>query len=92
MLDKLITYIVWWYKTVYQVLSVAWTNPIATRSDTGSHNRFDMIHSLVPPHYVCIGHLFNRKKSYNSVNIIFVIYMIHKCYLYRGHVYLYCYV
>jgi hypothetical protein len=23
MLDKLITYIVWWYKTVYQVLSVA---------------------------------------------------------------------
>ena len=26
MLDKFITYIVWWYKTVYQVLSVAWTN------------------------------------------------------------------
>ena len=31
MLDKLITYIVWWYKTVYQVLSVAWTNRITTR-------------------------------------------------------------
>jgi hypothetical protein len=30
MLDKLITYIVWWYKTVYQVLSVAWTNRITT--------------------------------------------------------------
>ena len=31
MLDKLITYIVWWYKTVYQVLSVAWANRIITR-------------------------------------------------------------
>jgi hypothetical protein len=31
MLDKLTTYIVWWYKTVHQVLSVAWTNRIATR-------------------------------------------------------------
>jgi hypothetical protein len=31
MLDKLITYIVWWYKTVYQVLSVAWTDRITTR-------------------------------------------------------------
>ena len=31
MLDKLITYIVWWYKTVYQVLSVAWNNRITTR-------------------------------------------------------------
>jgi hypothetical protein len=31
MLDKLITNIVWWYKTVYQVLSVAWTNRITTR-------------------------------------------------------------
>jgi hypothetical protein len=31
MLDKLITYIVWWYKTVYQVLSVVWTNRITIR-------------------------------------------------------------
>jgi hypothetical protein len=31
MLDKLITYIVCWYNTLYQVLSVAWTNRIATR-------------------------------------------------------------
>jgi hypothetical protein len=30
MLDKFITCIVWWYKTVYQVLSVAWTNRITT--------------------------------------------------------------
>ena len=33
-----------------------------------------------------------KQKSYNSVNIILVIYMIHKCYLHRGHVYLYYYV
>ena len=62
MLDKLITYIVWWYKTVYQVLSVAWTNPsqlvaIVTRSDTGSHNRLDLIQSLAPPHYVWNGYI-----------------------------------
>jgi hypothetical protein len=31
MLDKLITYIVWWYKTWYQVLPDAWTNRITTR-------------------------------------------------------------
>jgi len=30
MLDKLITYIVWWYKTLYQVLPVVWTNRITT--------------------------------------------------------------
>ena len=59
MLDKVITYIVCWYKTLYQVLSVAWTNriTIATRSDTGSHNRLDLIQSLVPPHYVCNGYI-----------------------------------
>jgi len=31
MLDKLITYIVCWYKTLYQVLPVVWTNCITTR-------------------------------------------------------------
>jgi len=31
MLDKLITYIVCWYKTMYQVLPVAWNNCITTR-------------------------------------------------------------
>jgi hypothetical protein len=59
MLDKLITYIVWWYKTLYQVL------PIATRSDTGSHNRLNLIQSLVPPHYVC-----NRYISWQSVLLV----------------------
>jgi hypothetical protein len=29
----------------------------ATRCDTGSQNRFDLIQSLVPPHYVCNGYL-----------------------------------
>jgi len=47
MLDKLITYIVCWYKTLYQVLPGASTNTsllvtIATRSDAGSHNRLDL--------------------------------------------------
>jgi hypothetical protein len=27
---------------------------IATRSDTGSHNRRDLIQSLVPTHYMCM--------------------------------------
>jgi len=31
MSDKLITYKVCWYKTLYQVLSVAWTNRITIR-------------------------------------------------------------
>jgi hypothetical protein len=34
MLDKLITYIVCWYKTLYQVLPVAWTNRITTRRES----------------------------------------------------------
>ena len=57
MLDKLITYIVCWYKTLYQVLPVAWTNRITTRSDPASHNRLDLIQSLVPTHYVCNGYI-----------------------------------
>jgi predicted secreted protein len=52
-------YIVWWYKTLYQVL------PIATRSDTGSHNRLNLIQSLVPPHYVR-----NRYISWQSVLLV----------------------
>ena len=72
MLDKLITYIVWWYKTVYQVLSDAQLVAIATRSDTDSQNRLDLIHSLVPPHYVCNGYirvitiLPNSEQSYKG--------------------------
>jgi hypothetical protein len=38
MLDKLITYIVCWYKTFYQVLPVARTNRITT-----SHDKFVVI-------------------------------------------------
>jgi hypothetical protein len=40
---------------------------IATRSDTASHNRQDLIQSLVPPHYVCNGYLlkFTIPKSCN---------------------------
>jgi hypothetical protein len=56
MLDKLITYIVCWYKTLYQDLPVAWTNcitKIVTRSDNGSHNRLDLIQSCIPTHSVC---------------------------------------
>jgi hypothetical protein len=59
MLDKLITYIVCLYKTLYQVLPVVWTNCITHRIDTGSHNRLDLIQSIVPPHYVCNGYLSN---------------------------------
>jgi len=42
---------------------------IATRSDTGSHNRLDLIQSLVPPHYVCNGYIY--------------IYYSHSCYQYE---------
>jgi hypothetical protein len=49
MLDKLITYIVYLYKTLYQVLLVAWANRITTRGYIGSHNRLDLIQSLVLP-------------------------------------------
>jgi hypothetical protein len=29
----------------------------ATRSDIGSHNKFDLAQSIVPTHYVCNGYL-----------------------------------
>jgi hypothetical protein len=51
-----------WYKILYQGLPVVLTNRIttlATRSDIGSHNRFDLIQSLVPPYYVCNTNLYN---------------------------------
>jgi hypothetical protein len=34
---------------------------VATHSDTGSHNRLDLIQSLVPPHYVCNVCVFLEK-------------------------------
>jgi hypothetical protein len=37
---------------------------IATRSDTGSHNRVDLIQSLVPTRYVCNGYFPIRKWLY----------------------------
>jgi len=37
---------------------------IATRSDTGSHNRLDLIQSLVPPHYVCNGYISHGGQFY----------------------------
>jgi len=36
----------------------------ATLSDTGSHNRLDLIQSLVSPHYVCNGYLVLAKREY----------------------------
>ena len=38
-------------------LTVSQLVAIATRSDTGSHNRLDLIQSIVPPHYVCNGYV-----------------------------------
>ena len=32
---------------------------IATRSDTSSHNRLELIQSLVPTHYVCNGYILH---------------------------------
>jgi hypothetical protein len=57
---------------VYQVLSDAQLVAIATRSDTDSQNRLDLIRSLVPPHYVCNGYirvitiLPNSEQSYKG--------------------------
>ena len=44
---------------------------IATRSDIGPHNRLDLIHSLVPPHYVCNGYIlfFSNLKNW-KINIV----------------------
>jgi hypothetical protein len=37
---------------------------IATRSDTGSYNRLDLIQHVVPPHYVCNGYLSYYRHSH----------------------------
>jgi hypothetical protein len=42
---------------------------LATRSDTSSHNRLDLIQSLVPPHYVCNGYIL-LQKSFSNNNFI----------------------
>jgi hypothetical protein len=48
---------------------------IATRSDTASHNRLDLIQSLVPPHYVCNGYVLTEMGGYNCF-IIFQYYYL----------------
>ena len=50
---KTITYIVWWYNTLYQVEPVVWTS-ITTSCDAVSlRNRQDLIQSLVQTQYGC---------------------------------------
>ena len=60
MLDKLITYIVCWCKTLYQFLPVAWTNCITPRRYRDSQWYWFTQQgrlNLVPTHYVCNGYL-----------------------------------
>ena len=62
MLDKLMTYIMCWYKTCIRSCLVRKQTTSqhvasATRSDIDSHNRLDLIQSLVPTRYVCKGYL-----------------------------------
>jgi hypothetical protein len=58
MLDKLITYSVVVQDCVsglvLRELTASQLVAFVTRSDTGSHNRLDLIQSLVPPHYVYV--------------------------------------
>jgi hypothetical protein len=51
MLDKLIT-------CLLRELTASQLVAIATHSDTGSHNKLDLIQSLVPPHYLCNGYIY----------------------------------
>jgi len=53
MLDKFITYIVSWYKTFTRSHPSHCLTAIVIHSDTGSHNRIDLIKSIVPAHYAC---------------------------------------
>jgi hypothetical protein len=41
---------------------------IATRSDTGSHNRLDLIQNIVPTHYVCNAYL-SKGQVENTKNV-----------------------
>ena len=42
---------------------------IATGSDTGSHNRLDLIQSLIPTHYVCNWYI---SSSNNAIRQTFI--------------------
>ena len=49
-----------------------WTNRITTIaacSDNGSHNRFDLIQSLVPTHYICNGYYIRVYRSDNTKTV-----------------------
>jgi hypothetical protein len=48
-------------RCLFRELTASQLVAIATRSDTGSHNRLDLIQSLLPPHYVCNGYLLYVK-------------------------------
>jgi hypothetical protein len=56
-LDIPITYIVYWYNTLYQVEPVVWTSittsRIVIRLVHATGKTLDLLHSLVPTHYVC---------------------------------------
>jgi hypothetical protein len=68
MLDKLITYIVWWYKScLLRELTASQLVAITTRSDTGAHNRLDLTQNIAPPHYVCNGYIYDKLMSTSSL-------------------------
>ena len=69
MLDKVITYIVCWYNTLYQVLPVTWTNHITTRRDTISRTEGSTWYKVLYQHtmYVmgmCWVHLAMSKDMF----------------------------
>jgi hypothetical protein len=80
MLNKLITYIVCWYKTFIRScllceLTASLLISMATHSYTDSHYSLDLIQSLVPPHYVCNGYIsiyiwVTRSVSYKKQSLI----------------------
>jgi hypothetical protein len=39
-------------------------------SDTGSHNRLDLIQSIVPPHYVCNGYVLFLNSTLDDMYVI----------------------
>ena len=58
---------------LYRELTASQLVDIVIRSDTGSHNRLDLIQSLIPTRYVCNGYVYHstiivlvHSKSINS--------------------------
>ena len=54
---------------------------IAIRSDTGSHNRLDLIQSLAQPHYVCHGYILIEMKVSNCFIIKLLLMSSGSCLL-----------